>query len=275
MLRKHSPAKKHEKRKESPAREEEKPVKSSSGEDRGTSRTTENERPKKEKRQTVVKKDSRDLRRGNDKAIKKGSPAAEHATHGKLKNETLRREMSDEERNFEDVPTVSGKSIKKDYVHEDRSHNTKTSEKTSKKENAKIVEEKTTKERKRGSAGKGRAVEKIEICLPLEERKLLEEAKRVEEKMLMQDDWSETTEDWLKQDSSALEEEKPARRETYIRRKSRDEGVQTSDTGSPIEAPTLEAHIGAIRERRMSLPRTISIDPAADVEILIGEVACQ
>ncbi|KAK5980837.1 hypothetical protein GCK32_010162 [Trichostrongylus colubriformis] len=37
------------------------------------------------------------------------------------------------------------------------------------------------------------------------------------------------------------------------------------------ESPNLEKHVEAIRERRMSLPRTIAADNEADVELIIGE----
>ncbi|ETN74306.1 hypothetical protein NECAME_13050, partial [Necator americanus] len=74
-----------------------------------------------------------------------------------------------------------------------------------------------------------------------------------------------------RKDVSTGGNEKVSRKEMDAQKKQNPGRTRMKSDRSPVESPDLDAHVEAIHERRMSLPKTILTDPMSDVEIVIGE----
>ncbi|EYC12534.1 hypothetical protein Y032_0047g1534 [Ancylostoma ceylanicum] len=155
--------------------------------------------------------------------------------------------------------------------------NGKNEKKTVKKESKLTDEEKKPREVRRGSADKGRATQAKKVAKDgsgtSEEKKTKQENKN-EDKVPVKETRG-AVEVKMKRQSSVASDEKPPKKDAGAQSlqgkgKPKD-GGQTKYEKSPVDSPNLESHAEAIHERRMSLPRTIVTDPAADVEIVIGD----
>ncbi|KAL6738508.1 hypothetical protein Aduo_012050 [Ancylostoma duodenale] len=152
--------------------------------------------------------------------------------------------------------------------------NGKTAKKTVKKEN-KAGEEKIAREIRRGSADRGRGNQTKKVAkdaVGTSDEKKARQENRVEDKITAKETREAAEVKVKMQNSSTTNDEKSPKKETGIQSKGKTkDGGQVKHERSPVDSPNLEAHAEAIRERRMSLPRTIVTDPAADVEIVIGD----